>query len=245
MKKAIGLISMPLLLIFVIGLSFSSCKKEDENNSGNNNNNGSNNNNGGNTTDTTVKDVDGNIYKTVKIGNQVWMAQNLRVKKFNNGDLIAHVPDFEQWKGLTTAAWSNYNNNPSFDSLYGKIYNYFAVSDVRKLCPSGWHVPTNAEWNSLETFLGLDSAGAKMKAKTDWKNTANGNNKSGFSAYPAGYRTFAFDANYVGMGSVANWWINKIPSEMHMVFNLISDDVRSDRVGSDVTNGNSVRCVKD
>ena len=93
-----------------------------------------------------LTDIDGNIYKTVQIGNQIWMAENLRVSRYRNGDLIPNVTDNEKWGEFETGAWCNYDNNPNLNSEYGKLYNWYAVADSRNIAPAGWHVPTDAEW---------------------------------------------------------------------------------------------------
>ena len=130
--------------------------------------------------------------EVVKIGKQEWMAKNLDVDHFRNGDPIPQVQDSDQWKNLTTAAWCYYKNDPGNGTKYGKLYNWYAVNDPRGLAPEGWHVPTDEEWKILSNYLGGEkAAGGKMKEKgtAHWHGPNTGaTNESGFSALPGGYR---------------------------------------------------------
>jgi uncharacterized protein (TIGR02145 family) len=134
----------------------------------------------------TVSDVDGNNYKTIQIGSQVWMAENLRTTKYNGGQDIGSLSDGES----THEGYGWYNDNTAFKSTYGALYNWYAVSDSRKLCPAGWHVPTSMEWSDLAISLGgLSIAGGKLKEEgtTHWLiPNSDGFNESGFSAIPGG-----------------------------------------------------------
>lgn len=113
----------------------------------------------------TQPDIDGHVYKTIRLGNQVWMDENLRVTKYRNGDLIPNVKESEAWGKLSSGAWCNYNN----DSHLGKLYNWYAVNDNRNIAPVGWHVPSDEEWAILTKFLGGDSVAAKyMKFSTNY-----------------------------------------------------------------------------
>jgi uncharacterized protein (TIGR02145 family) len=144
------------------------------------------------TTLSSVTDIDGNTYNTVQIGNQVWMSENLKTSRYRNGGLIPNVTtDNTAWGNLTTGAWSYYNNDVSNNAIYGKLYNWYTtLGDT--LCPTGWGVPTDAEWTTLTDSLGGESvAGSKMKSKgiTYWSSQSAGtDNSSGFSALPGGYR---------------------------------------------------------
>lgn len=152
-------------------------------------------------------DIDGNVYQTVQIGDQLWMAENLRTSRFVNGDPIPLVMENAAWAQLATPAWCNYGNNSANDAIYGKLYNWFAVADPRGLCPDGWHVPTDEEWSTLREFLGGQAvAGGKMKTTTGWELPNTGaTNESGFSALPAGYRWFN-DGTFTGLTFYAGWW---------------------------------------
>jgi uncharacterized protein (TIGR02145 family) len=138
-------------------------------------------------------DIDGNNYPVVIIGNQIWMKENLRVSRYRNGVSIPIVTDNTAWGGLTTGGRSWYNNDSTtYENPYGNLYNWYAVADNRGLCPNGWHVPTDAEWTILITYLGGESAaGEKMKSTgiTYWSSQSAGtDNSSGFSALPGGSR---------------------------------------------------------
>jgi uncharacterized protein (TIGR02145 family) len=160
----------------------------------------------------SVKDTDGNVYKTVKIGNQWWMAENLKVTHYRNGDQIPNRTDNDEWDS-GTGAYCSYNNDTTNFGIYGGLYNWFAVNDSRNLAPEGWHVPTDEEWQQLVDYLGGDTlAGGKMKftgtitGDVDlWRGSNKGDtNESGFSALPGGYRYShgVFD----GLGTNSYFW---------------------------------------
>jgi uncharacterized protein (TIGR02145 family) len=158
------------------------------------------------TTAITITDIDGNIYETIQIGNQLWMAENLKVTRYRDGTAIPYVTDNTQWGNLKTGARSIYENISDNNTLYGQLYNWYAVNNSRQLCPIGWHVPTHEEWNQLTNFLG-DNAGGKMKATGTqfWVSpNTDASNQSGFTGLPGGYR--AISGNYTGLGSYGAWW---------------------------------------
>ena len=134
-----------------------------------------------------VSDYDGNVYKTVIIGNQEWMSENLRVEHYRNGDLIPRVEDIEEWKLLKTGSWCYYQNKPENGDKFGKLYSWYAVNDKRGLAPKGWHIPSDEEWSELIEYLGgEDIAGIKLKEINSWKRYSGETNESGFSALPGG-----------------------------------------------------------
>lgn len=173
----------------------------------------------------TVTDADGNVYRTVKIGNQEWMAENLRTTKYNDGTSIPLVTDSAAWVNLTTAGYCFYNNcvNPDTNKKWGALYNWYTIN-TGKLAPSGWHVPSDSEWNFLQNYLisnGYNYEGTTtenynaiaMAATTDWVTfdtigapgrDQSKNNSSGFSALPAGHRSE--DGTFEGKGYNAHWW---------------------------------------
>jgi uncharacterized protein (TIGR02145 family) len=137
-----------------------------------------------------VTDIEGNIYKTVLIDNQEWIAENLNVEHYCNGDIIPQIQDENQWKLLTTGAWCYQENNPENGKSFGKLYNWYAVNDPRGLAPKGWHIPSDADYTKLTSYLGGEEvAGGKLKATTLWESPNTGaSNESGFTAFPGGIR---------------------------------------------------------
>ncbi len=183
-----------------------------------------------------------NNYKTVKIGNQLWTLKNLNYISFNNGDTIPELKDLVSWSSAASPALCIYNNSLSNASRYGRLYNYYAVSDVRNLCPAGWHLPTNADWDSLTSELGgFTNAGGKMKESGSnyWilPNTS-GTNKSGFSALPSGSREEKSD--YRNLGSYAGFYT----AEGHIKYlTSASASFKTDSLRA-YTSGLSIRCIK-
>jgi len=160
------------------------------------------------TTGITFTDIDGNIYHTVKIGTQTWTVENLKTTKYNDGTAIPLVTDGTAWGNLTTGAYCWYNNDVNANkATYGALYNWYAVN-TGKLAPTGWHVPTDAEWTTLSTYLGGDnvSGGALKEAGTaHWASPNSGaTNSSGFSALPGGYRYY--NGYFYYIGSYGYWW---------------------------------------
>jgi uncharacterized protein (TIGR02145 family) len=155
-----------------------------------------------------LQDIEGNVYSAVSIGNQVWMAENLKVTKYNDGTAIPYVNDTDDLVSLTTGAFTWFNDDEgAFKETYGALYNWHVVSSG-KLCPAGWHVPSDAEWTTLINFLGGEGvAGGELKAigTSHWNAPNTGaTNNSGFTALPAGY---LFDnGNYNSLGNVTHWW---------------------------------------
>ena len=143
--------------------------------------------------------------QTVTIGSQVWSSKNLDVATYRNGDVIPEVQDENAWAKLTTGAWCYYDNDTSNGTKYGKLYNWYAVSDPRGLAPNGYHIPTDTEWTQLSDYLGGQSeAGRKMKSTIGWKDNGNATNSSGFSGLPGGSRDYSGSFNdIVYYGS---WW---------------------------------------
>jgi uncharacterized protein (TIGR02145 family) len=156
----------------------------------------------------TVTDIDGNKYRIVKIGNQWWMAENLKVTNYRNGDAIPNVTNNNEWRSLTKGAYCNYNNDTNKVAVYGRLYNWYAVIDSRNIAPVGWHVPNAVDWQTLVNQLGGNSqACGKMKDTdtTHWQTPNTGaTNTSGFSALPGGRR--AVDGGFDMMGTDANFW---------------------------------------
>lgn len=158
--------------------------------------------------DQLITDIEGNVYNTVKIYNQVWMAENLKVTKFNDSTSIPTVTESTEWFNRSTPAYCWYNNDSStYKATYGALYNWYAVN-TGKLCPAGWHVPTDSEWLSLISNLGgISAAGGKMKetGNSHWIEKNEGaSNESGFTGLPAGTRTYPSDFSNLGVKTM--WW---------------------------------------
>jgi uncharacterized protein (TIGR02145 family) len=198
----------------------------------------------------TVTDIDGNVYKTITIGTQKWMAENLRTTRFRNGDSIPKVTGYTAWRNLLTSAYCNYNNTNNNDTItvYGRLYNGYVVTDVRNVAPTGWHVASDAEWITLTNFLGgWEVAGGKMK-ETDTIHWLNPNeyatNESGFTAIPSGYRSYITTTEDAGYRD--SWWSS---TEFNTSDVWIQDVVCSAgfiyRDHFPKNNGFSIRCVKD
>jgi uncharacterized protein (TIGR02145 family) len=194
----------------------------------------------------TVTDIDGNSYKTVRIGAQWWMAENLKVTRYRNLDAMPNVIDGAAWVGLSTGAYCNYNNDVNNVALYGRLYNWFAVIDGRMIAPVGWHVASDAEWQTLIDYLGgVAVAGGKMKevGTTNCTSPNTGaTNESGFSALPGGYSNGAYN----NMGVNANFWSSTEDTNNYAWFrDLYCEATRVNRGFNGKNFGFSVRCVKD
>jgi uncharacterized protein (TIGR02145 family) len=200
-----------------------------------------------NTASTTISDIEGNIYNTVSIGNQIWMASNLSTSRYRNGAYIPYILNSNQWAAIKRPALSFYNHDNTYETNYGKQYNWYAVIDTQGICPNGWHIPSNNEWTILSDFLGgLNVAGGKMKATGTqyWSFPSNGSNTSGFTGLPGGFRNV--DGTFGILGYNGFWWSATEENEQK-AFNrsiIYTDNVLS--VGSSSKNqGFSVRCIKD
>ncbi len=202
----------------------------------------------GNASVGSVTDIDGNSYQTIRIGNQEWLAENLRVTKYNDTTAIDQITNSTIWSGLDNGAWCWYNNSSSYDIPYGKLYNWYAVSTA-KLCPTNWHVPTDAEWTTLSDYLGGElKAIGKMKETglAHWISPNIGaTNERGFTGLPGGERNF--NGLSTAIGSHGYWWSSSefsgseawFRSLNHMnnlIFNVFSGAI-------DKKEGLSVRCL--
>jgi uncharacterized protein (TIGR02145 family) len=221
--------------------------------------------NGGGGPDTSsVTDINGNTYVTIKIGTQEWMQENLRTTKYNNGDVIPTGLNYVQWSNATTGAWTYYNDSAQYNNPYGKLYNWYAVADSRGLCPTGWHVPTDSDWNVLVKQLDyaadtsqnsynqspvagwyLKTPGSLLTGNGLWLATDTAtNNSSGFSGLPAGYCSLSFDFDKISLGGY--WWSStEIITAGPWARNLNYTDPFVLRKIYDKRYGFSVRCIKD
>jgi len=206
---------------------------------------------------TSASDIDGNIYRTVIIGDQLWMQSDLRTTRYRGGAAIPFVEEDDAWKDLTTAACCWYNNTqPQAGSGYGLIYNWYVV-ETEALCPTGWHVPTDGEFMVLERHLGMTSAqyngtgwrgtdqGNQLKATSTWV-PSTGTNSSGFTALGEGYR-YGLLGNFADYGVVGYWWTSTLhwDTTKALYRRLDSNEARVYREGVIFAGGKSVRCIKD
>jgi len=197
-----------------------------------------------------ITDIDGNSYRTIQVGDQVWMAENLRTTRYNDGTPVPMIENYDEWAELSLPAYSWYNNDSLNGEAFGALYNAYVI-DSGKLCPDGWHVPSDEEWNALETALGgADVAGGALKEEgTDfWKppNTSATNN-SGFSARAGGYRsytgTFNLKRTYgFWWSSTRKSWYGDPPKFLFREMKYNDQNIRRDL--AEDKNGLSVRCVK-
>jgi len=186
--------------------------------------------------------------QNVTIGTQVWMTKNLNVSTFRNGDPIPVAKSDEEWIRAAEneqPAWCYYGNAPANGAKYGKLYNWYAVSDSRGLAPVGYHIPSDAEWTTLERYLGSEEkAGAKMKSKQGWSEDGNGTNSSGFSGVPGGFRTNL--GTFYLIGKSGGWW-SSTESVTDVAWGRVLSCYVGDvyRVGFGEEIGFSVRCLRD
>jgi len=204
---------------------------------------------------TLLSDVDDNIYRTVRIGNQIWMAENLKATHFDDGSVIPEETVDANWMGLTTAAYCWYANNETTNKpLYGALYNFHAAN-TGNLCPAGWRVPSDADFKALEMSLGMTQGeadgtswrgttqGAQLKSATGWT-AGNGTNTSGFSVLPGGYRYYV-DGTFANAGTVAYFWTTTEDSPNRAFMRqLNSTHENVERNNANEAAGKSVRCVK-
>jgi len=207
----------------------------------------------------TVKDIDGNIYKTVTIGLQIWMVENLKVTHYRNGDPIPNVTDNNTWSDLSSGAYCDYDNDTSNVATYGRLYNWYAVVDNRGHAPEGWHVPTDEEWKQLEMYLGMSQVeadsvgergtdeGGKVKdtGTTHWSSpNAGATNESGFTALPGGHSNTR--GNFYSIDGYAYFWSSSEYYGSGAWYRRLNfSNSKFNRYICDNRHGYSVRCVKD
>jgi uncharacterized protein (TIGR02145 family) len=200
---------------------------------------------------------DGYTYASIVLGNgQEWMSENLRTTTYANGDTIPNVTNPSEWYWLNTGCWVHYNNDSQYENPYGKLYNWYTVADYRNVCPTGWHVPSDAEWSAFINYLDPNAAGGSnpniagsmmISTGTQYWPSPNqyATNESGFSGLPGGF--FHFTDGYTSIGLMTSWW----SSEENFNYDAWSRSVHS---GNDVylimdsshkKHGLSVRCLRD
>jgi len=187
-------------------------------------------------------------FKTVKIEKLEWMIENLNVSFFRNGDPIPEAKTNEEWQKAGKdgkPAWCYYENKIENGTKYGKLYNFYAVIDLRGLAPEGWHVSSDAEWRQVTDFLGgEDAAGTKMKSSIGWTKDGNGTNESGFTGLPAGCRDLNGKFGYINM--IGYWW-SSTEKDTNLAWYRCIDNSPwyVYRTNYYKQNGLSVRCIKD
>jgi uncharacterized protein (TIGR02145 family) len=204
----------------------------------------------------TLKDQrDGRVYKTVQIGDQVWMADNLNTSVFTDGTKISEVASAFNWSDLNTGAWSWYGNNSFNGDVYGRLYNWYAVMGIhdlesktnialrKKICPIGWHVPSDEEWSVLGKYLGKN-AGHKLKS-AGWLNSkGTTKDNSGFNALPGGYRDLI--GGFEDLENDGYWWsATEYDNGFAWNRSLFYDSGSFTRYVVSNVYGYSVRCLKD
>ena len=195
----------------------------------------------------SVVDLDGNVYGTIKIGRQVWMLQNLKVTKYQNGDDIPIVTKNEKWSSLDIGAYCWYDNKIKNKDIYGALYNQIAIDDSRKLTPLGWHVPIREDWEKLIDYLGgREVAGGKLKeiGANHWESpNKKASNSSGFTALPGGRR--GQDGVFCFMGQWGFWWSSHYFINGHYLLLQKESEEAPIWGNAKKVSGYSIRCIKD
>ncbi|HQK70472.1 MAG TPA: FISUMP domain-containing protein [Bacteroidales bacterium] len=202
---------------------------------------------------TKISDIQNNLYSTVTIGSQVWMAENLRTTRYNDNSLIPNVKESSNWINLSTPAYCWFGNDAN-KADWGALYNWFTVQTGR-LCPTGWHVPTDDDFKTLELYLNLSpeqvgswywrgtDQGSRLKSTSGWDEGENGTNSSGFSALPYGYR-FAGNGDFNGLGILTYWWSSDYYDEYAIYRRIDGNESGIYRYATSKKGGKYVRCIK-
>jgi uncharacterized protein (TIGR02145 family) len=199
-------------------------------------------------------DADSNVYKTVIIGNQEWMAENLKTTKYADGTPIPNVKNNSQWRLLKSGAFCNYDNSSLNEVTYGKLYNWYAVEDSSNLCPTGWHVPTDTEWYILTDFIksseyrNSEYLGVALKSTSGWESCCgdnlNGYDNYGFKGLPGGYRRLS-NGKFLELGTYGGWWSSSVSDDFAIKRALSAGYLDVWRSKDFKYAGYSVRCIKD
>lgn len=196
----------------------------------------------------TIFDVDSNAYMAFGLGTQIWMAQNLRTSRLNNGLKISFMAEDNQWKSLNKPGYCWYNNDSIKNERFGTLYNFYTV-ETGSICPTGWHVPTQNDWNILiKSLKGENVAGGKMKSYYSgfWSYPPDFSNPPTFSAIPGGYRNSESNRQFTSIDTTGYWWssISSIDSGCYsIILKAASTIVHSSYLSKQ--DGLSIRCIKD
>ncbi len=195
----------------------------------------------------SLVDVDNNSYKTIEIGKQTWMAENLRVKHFKNGDKLEVFSEDKVWSELTEPTWTNYNSDETFDKSYGKIYNWLVVHDKRGVCPKGWRVPKIGDWQLLLNYIGKHTSGGLIKevGYSKWKMpNLEASNFHGFTGVPSGY--IDVDTKFKKLGEQSTWWSSSVYFNDYIsTANLYFSENKFDIGTMSNSSGLPIRCIKE
>lgn len=191
----------------------------------------------------SLTDYDGNVYDTIRIGTQVWMKQNLKTTHFRNGEPIDHI-SLVDWHNAFSSAYCDYEDDTAISRTYGKLYNYHAAVDSRGICPPGWHVPSDAEWQTLIAFLhGPAIAGSYLKEKgtVHWTTpNTNANDVFGFTALPAGIADVTYQHNWGTWGCFMTTYRSFMSIYYYCMY---YDSERISKLSGDLRLGLSIRCI--
>ena len=193
-----------------------------------------------------LTDIDGNKYATIQIGNQIWMAENLRVTHFKNGESIPLIEENKEWEKAgveNSPAVCFFQNNSAHEKNYGKLYNWPAVVDSRGLAPEGWHIPTEAEWEELEAFVGKRGAGGKLKSTDGWYRKKNGTNESGFNGLPGADRSWNGVSDNDELKKIGTWYSSDVDKLAGVTLEWNGTWLVYSSIGSPGM-GHYVRCIK-
>lgn len=193
-----------------------------------------------------LQDIDGNIYKTMILGEKRWFAENLKVSRYNNGEVINEIESDNIWSEAENGAWSKYNNSDEYERIVGRLYNGYVIIDDRQVCPTGWHIPSNDEWVELINDLGgAKRAISKLKSVNGWLGSFKNSNSSGLKGYPSGARKS--DGLFDGAGKLLVWWTSTSIEDITKLYCRFITHDKQDFFKSSVNlnNGFAIRCKED
>ena len=179
-----------------------------------------------------IKDYDGNVYKTIKAGSQIWMAENLKATHYLNGEAIPNVKESKQWDALTSGAYSDPSNKPEKAEKLGRVYNWYVIADERQVCPAGWHVPSESEWQVLVGYLAQTPGSKELNSKL-------------FAVLQEDFRGYGGDFSGNGYGGGGWWSSTPAHTEIAYFHGINYDTASKNRLEGRKNFGYSIRCIKD